>query len=327
MKSSNMSDRDFEEKLTRTFDCITEDIKASDKMFDNIKSELKGGNTMKFKLKKSYVIAAAVVLSLTAATGIVASTTDVSIWFGSSSNLTAKTEFPDKETIETEFAYNFKYVKEFTNGFKFDNYNYSDEKGMDSNGNIVIESKEAHFNYVKDSGSDTEQTVYFHADKRPEYMFSDKYYDKAVNYKDVEIHYSDYIYKCFPPDFEEKEVNAEDREKAEKLMAEVRKTNPDADDLTKVYPYLSEEEIEAYKQNKLMLAYGSQEIESFTNQSVIWYDNGIVYNLMSMHNEWIEPDEFIDMAKQVIDSGDIADVVSDAEKEDDDNVKIAAAGN
>ena len=44
-----MSDRDFDRKLKRTFDYVTEDIKASDDMLNCIKSKLNGGKTMKLK--------------------------------------------------------------------------------------------------------------------------------------------------------------------------------------------------------------------------------------------------------------------------------------
>lgn len=321
MKSSNMSDRDFDRKLKRTFDYVTEDIKASDDMLNCVKSKLNGGKIMKFKIKKSYVLAAAVVLSLTAATGIIASS-GVASWSGGSSHLTRKTDFPDKETIKKEFDYNFKYVKEFDNGFKFDFYNFSNDKGMDEAGNVIIESKNAHFDYIKNKGMDSEHRIYFSADKMSRDMYSDDRYDKAVNYKNVDIHYSDYTYKAFPPDIEEKEASAEDKAKAEALMAEVRKEYPGADDITKVYPYLSDEEIEIYKKGKLTCAYGSQEIETQINQSVVWYENGAAYCLLSMDSEWIEPDEFIDMAKQVIDSEDIANVEGGGENAEGNSVSV-----
>ena len=187
MKSSNMSDRDFDRKLKRTFDYVTEDIKASDDMLNCIKSKLNGGKTMKFKIKKSYILADAVILSLTAATGIIAST-GVASWSGGSSHLTRKTDFPDKETIKKEFDYNFKYVKEFDNGFKFDFYNFSNDKGMDEAGNVIIESKNAHFDYIKNKGTDSEHKIFFSADKMSRDKYSDDRYDKAVNYKNVDIH-------------------------------------------------------------------------------------------------------------------------------------------
>ena len=301
MKSSNIFDNDFDEKIKRTFEYVTENAEVSDSMLLEIKKEVNGGITMKRKFKKSYAIAAAVILSLTVATGIVAST-GLAGWHSSSSNLTEKTNFPDKDTIQSEFGYSFKYVKDFENGFKFDNYNYSDTKGTDDTGNVIIENKEAHFDYLKNKGTDKELRIFFSAHKMPEDMYSDEQFDKAVDYKNVEIHYSDYTYKAFPPDLEDNVVSAEDKAKAETIMAEVKKTNPDADDITKVYPYLSDEEIELYKQNKLMLAYGSSEIETQINQSVVWYENGVAYNILSMDSELIEPDDFINMAKQVIDA-------------------------
>lgn len=105
-------------------------------------------------------------------------------------------------------------------------------------------------------------------------------------------------------------------------MAEVRKEYPNADDITKVYPYLSDEEIEIYKKGKLMCAYGSREIETQINQSVVWYENGAAYCLLSMDSEWIEPDEFIDMAKQVIDSEDIANVKGGGETAEENTFSV-----
>ncbi len=302
MKSSNIFDNDLDKKIKKTLDYKTKNISVSDDMLSEIKNNLNGGTTMKYKLKKSYAVIAAVALSFTVATGIVASTTGLVSWHGSSSHLTEKTTFPDKDTVQSEFGYSFKYIKDFDNGFKFDNYNYSDSKGTNEAGNVIIENKEAHFDYIKNKGMDNELKVFFSAHQMPEDMYSDTQYDKSENYKNVEIHYSDYTYKAFPPDFEEKEISAEDKAKAEAIMAEVKKTNPNADDITKVYPYLSDEEIELYKQNKLMLAYGSREIETQINQSVCWYENGAAYNILSMDSEWIDPDEFIGMAKQVIDA-------------------------
>jgi len=301
MKSSSIFDNDIDKKIKKTLDYKTKNIDISDDMLSEIKNKVNGGITMKYKLKKSYAIVAAVVLSLTVATGIIASTGVVG-WHVSSSHLTEKTDFPDKDTVKSEFGYSFKYIKDFDNGFKFDNYNYSENKGTDETGNIIIENKEAHFDYLKNKGTDKEVKIFFNAHKIPDDMYSDTFYDKAVNYKNVEIHYSDYTYKAFPPDFENKEVSAEYKAKAEALMAEVKKQNPNADDITKVYPYLSDKEIELYKQNKLMLAYGSTEIETQINQSVSWYEDGVAYNILSMDSEWIEPDEFINMAKQVIDA-------------------------
>lgn len=300
MKSSDIFDNDFDEKIKRTFDYVTKDIDVSDDMLSNVKNKVNGGNVMKLKSKKVGIAIAAAVLTITAATGIVASG-GVKFWHGSSSNLTAKSDFPDKDTIKKEFDYNIKYVKEFSNGFKFDSYNYSDSTGTDEAGNVLVKSKDAKFDYVKNKGEKSEQKIYFSADKMTEDLFFVGHADKTENYKNINIYYSDYIYKCFPPDIEEKEVSDEDKAEAEKLMAEVRKTNPEAEDITKIYPYLSQEDIEAYKQNKLMCAYGSQEIETMTHQSVAWYEDGAAYNMLSMKQEWIDPDEFIDMAKQVID--------------------------
>jgi len=296
-----ISDGDFDDKIRRTFDYMTKDIDASDNMLSQIKSELNGGTYMKRNLKKVTIAIAAVVLSLTAVTGIIAAS-GVHSWISSSSHLTEKSDFPDKDTIKSEFGYNFKYVKEFDNGFKFSKYNFVESKGLDENDNVVNEEKEATFDYVKDAGTDNENTIYFNAVRRPEYMYESTANFKSVNYKNIDINYSKDVYKTFPPDFENKEVTSEDKQKAQKLIAEVREINPNAEDITKVYPYLTNEDIEAYKNNQLILAYGSKEIETKHIQSASWYDNGVSYNIMRLDGSDIDDNEFIAMAKKVIDA-------------------------
>jgi len=294
-----MSDRDFDEKLRRTFDYVTENVEVSDDMFNNIKSKSNGGKNMKFKLKKSYAVIAAVVLSLTAATGIIAASRGGVTWVGGSSHLTEKSGFPDESEVKDVLGYTFKYVEDFDNGFKFSKYNFGDVRGMDEDGNVINEGKEAHFDYVKDKGTENERQVYFNARQIPDYLYQHGDSQKSINYKGVDIRFNEYVYKVFPPNFEDKEVSKEDEAKAKKLMEEA---GPDAQDITKVYPYLSGEEIRLYKENKLMISYGSSEIETKINKDVSWYEDGVSYVMLTLGDEEIQADDFFEMAKQVIDA-------------------------
>ena len=88
---------------------------------------------------------------------------------------------------------------------------------------------------------------------------------EEIKYNDKIVSYSSYVYKAVPPDYKP-----------------------------------TEEENKEIEEGSLQIGYGSDKVEEEKTQFLMWQEGDLQYLIMDMGAE-IPKDEFVNMAKQVID--------------------------
>lgn len=218
-------------------------------------------------LNPKTILIAGIVCVLTTVTCVAA--TDLSGWYGSSSQLTETTTFPDKDEVNEKVGFTPKYIKEFSNGFKFESFNNSNCEKRDESGKAIVKTKSADFDYIKD-GKAENQYLSVSAEKLDEQYIESDDRENLIkdDYKGIEIEYISYKYKAVPEDYRP-----------------------------------SEEEKELCDRGLLQIGYGaeSDEIEESNTQYVSWYEDGILYSIMNFNYDDLSKDDMINMAKEIID--------------------------
>lgn len=261
----------IDEKIKECLIDKSNNASVPENMFFKIRNEIlkekdnKGVFTMKHKLfgPKTVIIAGMLIIATTV-TCVAA--TNLSGIFSSSSHLTEIKTFPSKDKVKETVGFTPKYVEAFNNGFKFNTFNYSNNEVRNDKGAATEKYKSAHFDYKKD-GSKKGQILDMSAEKTDE-----KYFDKSipenaaqVEYKGINIQYTSYKYKVVPEGYEP-----------------------------------TDEEKELEKKGLLEIGYGGDKVEVNENQSVLWYEDGISYDILNMNNTELSKDDMINMAKEVI---------------------------
>lgn len=267
--------KSYDEKIDRYIKkCLsdeTDGISASDDMFFKIRNEILGKEekrnfNMKYKfLKPKTALIAGIICVLTTVTCVAA--TNLSGWYGSSSKLTETTAFPTETKVNEKMGFTPKYVKSFSNGFKFATFNYSNNEIKNEKGDAVDKFKGADFDYKREN-SEKDQYLNMSAYKKEE-----KYQDENTlnncdteEYKGITIEYNSSLYKAVPPDYQP-----------------------------------SEEEKQLQEKGMLQIGYGSDEITVDECQSVTWYEDGISYCILNSNYTDLTQEDMINMAKEVID--------------------------
>ena len=245
-------------------------VSVPDDMFFKVKNEIlrkeeKGVLNMKFKfLRPKTALITGVLCVITTVTCVAA--TNLSGWYGSSSISTATTTFPDKDEVNEKVGFTPKYIKEFSNGFKFESFNYRNEEMKDEKGEVYEKNKRADFDYTKD-GSEKNQCLNASVTK-----IDKKYLNKNNNenvirdvYNGIEIEYKSYKYKAVPEDYRP-----------------------------------SKEEEELCNRGLLQIGYGTDKITEDNTQYVSWYEDGMLYSLMNFNYDDLSKDDMINMAKEII---------------------------
>lgn len=271
MKCSNS----FDDLIRKHFRGVSENIDVPEDMFQNIKNNIKKNEKGAIGMKKKSFFVKGIVIAavLCAATVGTIAATNVASWSGHSSNLTETKEFPDISEVKDRAGIEPKYTQELPGGFKFKHFNTSEGKGMDVDGNTVIEVTSANFNYERENGNEGEilsldvealpKEIYDNQIKGDE---SDKAYRKDYTHAGIDLQYSEMPYKFVPPDYK-----------------------------------LTDEDQKLLDEHKIEISYGSQEIEEMLCQSVCWYEDGMKYLILAMDANLSE-DVMVEMAETVIDA-------------------------
>ena len=266
-------DENIEKDIKQYLKNEADKVSVPEGMFFKVRSEIlrkeeKGVSNMKSKfLNPKTILIAGIVCVLTTVTCVAA--TDLSGWYGSSSQLTETTTFPDKDEVNEKVGFTPKYIKEFSNGFKFESFNYSNEEMRNEKGEVYEKNKRAHFDYTKGS-PEKKQSLRASATKIDEQYLNKNDNENVIrdDYRGIEIKYTSYKYKAVPEDYRP-----------------------------------SEEEKELCDRGLLQIGYGaeSDEIEESNTQHVSWYEDGILYSIMNFNYDDLSKDDMINMAKEIID--------------------------
>ena len=185
-------DENIEKDIKQYLKNEADKVSVPEGMFFKVRSEIlrkeeKGVSNMKSKfLNPKTILIAGIVCVLTTVTCVAA--TDLSGWYGSSSQLTETTTFPDKDEVNEKVGFTPKYIKEFSNGFKFESFDYT--KGS----------------------PEKKQSLSASATKIDEQYLNKNDNENVIrdDYRGIEIKYTSYKYKAVPEDYrpseEEKEL-------------------------------------------------------------------------------------------------------------------------
>ena len=169
--------------------------------------------------------------------------------------------FPTAEEVEKAVGYVPKYLEELPGGYKFESAQPSDRTDKDADGNVIKEARDISFYY--DTGIDG--AILNLGTEEGNYI-DDTDNCERVDIGGVEAHYTSFTYMAVPPDYKP-----------------------------------TEEEIQREKEGTLQIGYGSSELTITQTSSVMWFSDGITYNLLSMGTS-ADREEMLEMAEAIINS-------------------------
>lgn len=266
-------DENIEKDIKQYLKNEADKVSVPEGMFFKVRGEIlrkeeKGVSNMKSKfLNPKTILIAGIICVLTTVTCVAA--TDLSGWYGSSSKLTETTTFPDKDEVNEKVGFTPKYIKEFSNGFKFESFNYSNEEMKNEKGEVYEKNKRACFDYTKGS-PEKNQCLRELATKIDEQYLNKNDNENVIrdDYRGIEIEYISNKYKVVPESYQP-----------------------------------TQEEKELCDKGLLQIGYGveSDEIEESNTQYVSWYEDGMSYSIMNFNYDDLSKDDMINMAKEIID--------------------------
>lgn len=268
---SKSFNENIDQKIKECLIDKSDNASVPENMFFKIRNEIlkekdnKGVFTMKHKLlKPKALIIAGMLLVVTSATCV--ATTNHFITFGSSSHRTETESFPSENKVKESVGFTPKYVESFSNGFKFNTFNYSNNEVRDDKGAAIQKYKGADFEYKKE-GSNKNQSLTMSAEKIDQkYLNEDKSKNiLSVDYNGIKIEYTSNQYKAVPEGYKP-----------------------------------TDEEKELEDKGLLQIGYGSDETKVSQTQAVMWYEDGISYCILNMDYTELSQEDMINMAKEVI---------------------------
>lgn len=264
MESANL----FDDKMKQYFIETTENIDVPEDMFKKIKNKIDNrGEIIMRKNSIKRLVIVCVVCFTTAVTCIGAP--KINSWISSSSRAEQSNSFPSGVEVYNQVGYNPKYVEVFLNEFKFESWNVLDTKGLDIDGNSVIELKDFKMYYERENKNEKEEFLTLSTSKVSESVFNQsiqyksKFNDK-IEYNTLTLHYSEMPYKFVPDDYE-----------------------------------LTQQDKKDMEDGVLEISYGTDKIENNLMQNITWYQDGIQYNI-SGNDVNLTENKFVEMAKTVI---------------------------
>lgn len=267
MKSLKPFDTKIKNCLMQKTQEITIDPIKKEKMKNIILNEIEGDVKMSKKfqfhgMKKAGVVVAACLVSLSCIAAPL-----ITSWV-SSSHIVFH-DFPTTKQVQKEVGFVPKYTQTLPGGFSFTDSDVGNTSLQDANGDAVVTAKEIGFSYTKE-GSTKNQYLSLSALQIEkdlvitEDMIKDTHYTK-LDYNDITLFYNMQRYKFVPADYQ-----LTDQDKKDEASGE------------------------------LAISYGSDEVEYSNMQSIIWYEEGICYTLLSSNYD-LPQEDLLSMAKTIID--------------------------
>lgn len=190
-------DRKLNENIDeKIIDCLnkkSDGISAPENMFFKIRAGILEEEdrgvlfNMKIKFLKAKTMIVAGLLCIATTVTCVAATNGLN-WISSSSRANEINKFPTEDVVKKTVGYCPKYVDEFSNGFKFESFNFSDSSLENDNGNSVLKTKDANFSYKKE-GARKDQSLFFEATPINEEYFNKDSEDKKILLSTMESRY------------------------------------------------------------------------------------------------------------------------------------------
>ncbi|SFC38450.1 hypothetical protein [Clostridium uliginosum] len=261
----------IDKKITECLNNKADEISAPENMFFKIRAEILKENkgvffNMKIRFLKAKTMIVAGLLCIATTATCVAATNGLH-YIESSSRNNMINEFPTSNVVEKTVGYLPKYVDTFKNGFKFDSFNFADSSIVNDNGDVIIKTKDAEFDYKKD-GAKKDQHLSMSAEK-----IDKKYFDQnqeeskveMIEYNGIKVYYHNFKYKAVPEGYVK-----------------------------------SEEDLKSTEDGTLQIGFGADEISESNMQCISWYEDGIKYLIMNTNYDDVDKNQMIEMAKTVI---------------------------
>ena len=266
------TNRVFDRSIKEALQNKAEGAKPSKFLLDRINAEIDRNEKERITMSQLFkqrkvkpLIVASLIIVLTAATSFAA--TQVTSFVSTST--TAFDTFPTVKQVKEAVNFAPDYVESFTNGFQFKEASVSNMEALDNDKNKVDEGKGINFFYKKD-GIKKGQILSLNASKQIDGMSSEVGpNEEEIPCDDFNLIYSHVTFKVAPEGY-----------------------TP------------TDEEQQKMEQSELWLSYGSDEVEVSEVQYVKWIKDGIAYDLMD-NGCGLEKDELVNMAKEVINGGNV----------------------
>lgn len=257
----------FEECIRETMDKNTEHIVASERLKNKVDSaikiqEIKGGSPMKKLLSLKRVAITVAVLGFMMPVGAFA-IGQISSYISSSSIIPDYWELPAAKELNEDIGFVPKAPESFANGYSFKSAHINNVKGEDDSGNVIEEFKGIDYVYV--AADDSKITL---SADNSQYPSSEDNANKpnaqTMDYKGIDLTYSEQQYKFVPPDYQ-----------------------------------LTPQDKKDEASGAVTFSYGSNQVETETFKFVRWSDEAINYLLMASDID-LGQDDFVEMAKEII---------------------------
>lgn len=170
-------------------------------------------------------------------------------------------DYDEAKKMKELVGFEIRTPETFSNGYAFDMALPTQEESKDADGNTVQKATSLTLCYRKKGMED----IYITVDGKNLYE-PQPATGQAYTHGDVTVYYQCDNYRFVPPNYQ-----------------------------------VSEEEKAQVEAGTLCISYGSDKVENQKNQSVVWEDGGLYYNIGSFDNT-MSAEEFVQMAAEIIDA-------------------------
>lgn len=250
----------FEKELERMILRETANVYPSEDMFRRIEQKISEEGNCNMKtgtIKRSkLLLAACLVLVFTTVTCFAAS--KIASYTVVGTNDTFKT-YPAEEQVKEKAGFLPKYLESFSNGYQFKNAGVGETTAMDEEGNKIGTVPMISFTY-----KNGDSIVSLNVDNSGQTDMDEDPNASVIMAGNTKIHYSEYMNKILPPDYEMTEQDKKDE-----------------------------------AEGTYVFSYGSEKVEISHIQSLVWVENGMTYYL-GCFDDGVDQKELIEMAKEIM---------------------------
>lgn len=260
---------DIDNKIADCLNYKAEEVSAPDDMLFKIKTDIRNNNrsrngNKKVKFLKFKTIIAIGILCVVITVPVAAKKVNLR-WFSAQNEIeSAINQFPTADIVEKTLGYLPKYTENLHSEFKFKSFNISDNCAQDRTGNKVINTKVGEFKYTKD-GVSGNQELEMTVTKIDKQSFDERVENMGYYYDDTIKYYNWIVHKEVPKDYVE-----------------------------------TKDDLKFIKQGIMDINYGSNEINIYSVNYVLWYEDGIQYMITNKAYKEISIPDLLSMADAVI---------------------------
>lgn len=259
---------DIDNKIRDCLNYKAEEVLVPDDMLFKIRTNIRNEKRLKkVRFLKVKTIIAIGILCVVITVPVAAEKINLRWFSAQNETKNAVNQFPTADTVEKTLGYLPKYTENLYSGFKFKSFNIIDNCAQDRTGNKVINTKVGEFKYTKDgvSGNQELEMTVTKIDKQSfdERVENMGYY--YINYNDTIKYYNWIVHKEVPKDYVE-----------------------------------TKDDLKFIKQGIMDINYGSNEINIYSVNYVLWYEDDIQYMITNKAYKEIGIPDLLSMADTVI---------------------------